>query len=168
MKPRTFAALLSSCLLSFSACGGGEGSSGVDGNKTLNNVTADEAVDLCEYANSRISDADTKKMNCYFTAIFQSETEEGCQTIFDSCIAAPDTEPVEDDCADAGSDLETLPECASMVTVAEVEACMNAQAADYSTLANSLSCTTPADELEEPPRPAACQALDEKCPGILD
>jgi hypothetical protein len=167
MTTKTITTLLASCLLSFAACSGGDTGSGVDGAKTFNNVTAEEAVQICEYEQSRIPDADLKKLGCYYGAITQSETEEACQIIFDACIAEPNTDPVVDECADAGSDLDTLPECASMVTVGEIADCSSASQAAITTLVNSIDCSTPAEDLTEPAQPAQCAAIDEKCPGLL-
>lgn len=167
MTLRKLNILIASCLLAGTACtGGGDEGSGVDGSKTLNNVTAEEAVDICEYEASRLNAGDSKKLGCYYAGIFQTQTEQACQTLFDACMAEASTEPT-DSCADAAAELETLPECASMVSVAEIENCASAASAGISALANSLSCSTPGEEIGEPARPVECAAIDEKCPGIL-
>jgi hypothetical protein len=140
-------------------CGGGDGgSSGVDPDKTLDQVTVDEAMDICEAAQNQISEEDAKIVLCYFTGILFGG--ENCEMVAQDCIADPDS--VEEEECDVTVD--NLPECASQVTVGELEACQAAQARQISELADTVSC-------ESDPNfdtPAACAAVEEKCPELFE
>jgi len=151
--------------LSVAACGGGDGGgSGVDGSKNLSALSDAEIVEICEYSESLINQAHSEELSCYVTGIFQASETEDCQTIADACIA--DIAVEEGDCSTAPDD--TLPSCASEVTVSEMERCLSAQASQVNSI--SINCeTTPAEisELSEQPLPAACAPVEEKCPELF-
>jgi hypothetical protein len=152
--------------LSIAACGGGEGGgSGVDGSKNLTALSDAEIIEICEYSESLIDQANSDEVSCYVTGIFQASETEDCQTIADACIA--DSVPEEGDCNTAPDD--ALPSCASDVTVSEMESCLSAQASQINSI--SIDCETTVEELSElseQPLPAACAAVEEKCPDLFD
>ncbi len=150
--------------LGLAACGGGDGDSGsgVDSSKALSDVTPAEQQDLCDYGQSLVSAEDSKSLGCYFSAIFFSETEADCQTAYDACMAEPDN--TEQSC-----DLGTPPDCASEVTVGEMEACAREQANAVTAAAGSLSCASDPAELESLNElPPACKAVETKCPALFE
>jgi hypothetical protein len=142
------------------ACGGDDGS-GVDPDKTFDQVSAGEANDICEWVADLVSESDAKQVACYLVGIVTEQLGGGdCDQVADACLA--DTTP-----AQAGCSVTTqeLPECASTVTVGEVETCLEDVASQIASLADTISCDSSLAELEDP---ASCVAIDEKCPDLLE
>ncbi len=154
------------CMISIplAACGGSDGGSGVDRSKTLDAVTAEEAMDICESAADLVSEEDSIRVNCYFGAIIAAalDPEVDCETEAQACIDNPEPSE-EDDCAVDDAD---LPECASMVTVGEIEDCQEANADAFAELADSISCDTDLESVGE--QEPECAEIQEKCPELFE
>lgn len=164
MKTKLLLPILASCLLSFTACGDDDEGLGVDSSKSLSEVTPAEAQEICDWGDTLISEDDDKMIGCYIEGIFADQSG-GCQAAFDACMAAP----AEVDDTDDSCDIDTLPACASEVTVGEMETCMRAQAESFTTLGKSLSCESTSGDLENlDDMPAACEAANTKCPALFD
>lgn len=163
--------------------GGGSVTTGLPEDKMLADVTAAEAQDVCESlaasSANAISEADLARLPCTIAALsspanLMSDGMGGvtvdraaCEESVSSCLeAAPEPAP-SDDC-DAGTLMASLADCDA--TAAELEACLNASLPQIRSLLAQINCNVdlnagPPSGFEEP---AACKALDMKCPGVLD
>ena len=162
MFKQSLLALFASSLC-LTACGGGDGGgSGVDGSKDLLSLTDEEIIDICEYSESLL-DGEFDEIGCYAQGIFGASDGGDCESIFDACMASIEPEP--SDCPTAAD--EELPACAAQVTVDEIESCLSAQARGIRNV--DISCATTPEELEnlEPPTPAECDVVNQKCPELL-
>lgn len=162
MLKETLVVLFASSLLV--ACGGGDGGgSGVDGSKELTALSDEEIIEICEYSEGLIDYVHFNEIDCYFDGIFDQEGGD-CQTIADACIA--ESVPEAGDCSDAAED--PLPACAAMVSVGEMEDCLEAQASQFNGF--DVDCDSTDEELNEifeAPLPAACVAVEMKCPDLF-
>jgi len=61
---------------------------------------------------------------------------------------------------------ETAGAACREITVSEYDACLDATLMQMETLAESLSCASPASALEAPAVPQACAELGERCPAL--
>jgi hypothetical protein len=166
---KTFAALFVSLLVALASCtggGSGGGGSGVDDSKTVNNITATEATAICEYGKSPLSEADYKRGVCIFFGLQNGGNAEGCLIAFDQCMESTTGDGFKD-CTDAAESVGTLPECASLITVAELEECLYAETALEASDLASISCDTSLDDLPEFKRPFECEKVDELCPSLF-
>ncbi|WP_437734088.1 hypothetical protein [Sorangium sp. So ce1335] len=141
--------------LALAACGGDDGDTGggdLD-SKQIGSLTAADAQAVCDdlAASSNV----TKEDLCEVAGAFASLGGADCETVKADCMSQPD-EPSEgsDACSTAGFEGCTA-------TVAEYKACMAAQVEAV----KAFSCAAPPDTSGEPP--AACAALNEKCPEVL-
>ncbi len=144
--------------LSFAACSGGDGGSGVDGSKDLAALSVTETAQICEYAESFYNPIKFHEINCAVDSLVSTLDFMACKAAYDTCIAGG-VEPVDLKCEDV---LDELPRCAGRVTVSEVESCE----ADRADLVNSflLSCGSTSIELEGlGAKPASCALIEGKC-----
>jgi hypothetical protein len=156
------------------ACGGDDDSS-VDGDKTMAELSDAELMDFCEWSLHLVPEEEASRFTCYSTAIRVSDgDEEACQEVADSCLE--DTEEQDDiDPADfvCREDVD-LPDCASEVTVAEVERCYQAVADQLVDLFAEVSCQTQPEDLPDDlngdtlPAPPDCETIVEECPELLE
>jgi hypothetical protein len=151
------------------ACGGDDdgGTSGVDGDKRLDELSPAETTDLCEWGFSLLEDDDDLvRFGCYFAALIFSPDSETCEATAQECI--DEAEPI--DFGDAECQFEDLPACASEVSVAEMEACGRDAVAVLRAIADDISCDSDPDEIEDDSlvQPASCVAVEEKCPELFD
>jgi len=146
------------------ACGdGGSSGSGVDGDKTLDQLSDDEAVDLCEWSSTLISDEELTRFGCYFAALLVSESRDQCEDLAQQCI--DDAEPDEGiECVADGD----LPECASQVTVAEIEDCTADTIDQVEDIAGDISCDTDPQDIFTIDQPPSCIEIEDKCPELFD
>jgi hypothetical protein len=158
-KTRLFGVLSAAVLsLGLVACGGdGDGGSGVDSDKQLNELTDAEQIALCESFSAEgesISD-ETIKIICHLFSAEECTTES-----VNACIAQfSGQEPEPAEC--------TPEEITCTATVGEYENCLDATIAQVKQIAGEINCANAADyaELDQP---AACQAIETKCPGFFD
>ena len=147
--------------LSLSACSGGSGngdSSGVETSKTLDTLSGDEVVDLCDYGARVVERSQVYDFVCYRRGVEESLQEGDCERIYSECIAT--ISPFE--CLG-----ENRPACASEITVGEIEQCLRAQERDYDF--SGISCLSTIEEIEErsnQAEPPECAAIDQQCPGL--
>lgn len=162
LKHSLIAVFASSLLV---ACGGGDGGgSGVDGSTILTDLSDAEIIEICEYSEGLIDDTHLDEVSCYIEGVFAAQQGGDCQAVADECIGMIMPEP--SDCSDAAN--ESLPECAAMVTVGEMENCLRAQASQLNGV--DVDCNTTPEELNdlfEQELPAACAAIDMKCPDLF-
>lgn len=179
--------LLTVCLvvLSLVGCGddgdsggGGAVSTGLDEDQQLGDVSQDEAQDLCdtlaESAEGAISASDLARFPCTIEAlsspgiVMQDGTVDraACEAIVSECLE-DSPEPAQTAECDSAAVMAELAGCEA--TAGELEACLNASLPQIRSLLRLVSCS--ADLSQMPPEfaePAACKALDMKCPGVLD
>jgi hypothetical protein len=171
MKANSLAALFASLLLS-GACAadlGSDSGSGVDDSKTVDQISAQEATAVCEYGSSAISDADYKKGLCTFSGFDRGGNPEGCQAVFEECMAAPLEGPdAKNDCSEAATVVGNLPACASQITIAEMQDCLHAEYAQMAAEISGVTCMTPIEDIPEYVRPVECRTLDEQCPELFE
>lgn len=167
LNTRTIVSLKLCLLVSTTACTGGtggRGGSGVDKTKTVSEITADEATAVCQYGKSPLSEEDYRRGICTYLGI-EEGSPLGCQIAFEECIAG--SFEVFKDCSEEAASVGSLPECASLITVAELEDCLYAETALEASDLARVSCDTPAEEIPEFRRPVECEKLDEVCPTLF-
>ncbi len=163
------AALLGAAVCGSSGDGGGGGySTGLPRDKQLKDLSDGEIQTACRNASkasaSAFGDAEYRGM-C--AAQLGAMNPEGCtEAAIDQCVASAKAQnkPDENACDDVSSDREKVAGCTA--TVGEWEDCMTQMSAAYSKAYRELSCTN----TEEPdvPKTADCEALDRKCPEVMD
>ncbi|WP_438017363.1 hypothetical protein WMF18_42475 [Sorangium sp. So ce315] len=148
--------------LALVACGDDEVGDGdatgseLDG-KQLGALTAEEAEEVCRDAGGQAR-ALSKEDKCELAGVGATIFGMECETAKQECISAPE-EPEEPE--ELGS-CDALGFAGCTATVAELKACTTAI---VDTVA-ALTCeSTIADFLQ---KPAACAALEEKCPGFFE
>jgi hypothetical protein len=146
-------------------CGGGGFNSRVDGSKQLEDISADEAKQLCEdandYADSTIGSAELEKYGCSVAAIYTGagsvdDPKGDCQTAYDACIANPPGNTT-------SCDMATSPPCTA--TVDDYEKCIEETAAAIEDFVSSFSCDK-VDELKDKTNPlqgAVCKKVSDTC-----
>jgi hypothetical protein len=168
-NPMRLASIIPALALSLAlvACGGdngggGGGGSGIPSSTTLDQLTDEQIVTLCEYVSEQFNSDSIDKVVCHYIALaFGSEM---CEADVEECLAEP-SEPA--DCSMAPDD--ELPACASQVTVGELEACLNEQAARFDQLAAGVSCSSDPADLEAAFNEVgpACMIVQQKCPELI-
>lgn len=149
------------------ACGDDGGTSGVDGDKSLDQLSPAEATDLCDWGASLLAQDEVTRFACYYAALVFNQDSDACEAMAQECI--DEAEPIDPDDIECTFQDE-LPACASEVTVAEVEACARDALGILIDIAEDISCDSDPEEidllaLEEP---ASCQAIEEKCPELFE
>lgn len=158
--------------------GGGAGvepvDTGLPDDKTLSDLDEGDQEAICDAIDGLVG----PEVQCVGAALFIgifSEDAAACQATFDACIADPeqfaeDNELEPDD--EEECSVDEIPEDCS-ATVGELEACFSEQAAAIQSLINNFQCAEllasegeALGALEE--LGPACQAVEEKCPGIFD
>ena len=150
------------------ACGGAEGNE--TDTATLSDLTADQIAANCARFDS--IEADFKGFLCTAFSI-NSPDPASCESAKTMCLAA------EDEDEDEACFLEAADLSACTATVADLNSCIDATAAQISAANDLISCDIAGDEaaLEEADealddskfaQPAECAALEAICPGIFD
>jgi hypothetical protein len=161
-------------MLALAGCGGdddGSGdTSGVDSSSTLDELTAAEANDFCEWSAGLIDTQAIVDFTCYVAAIVASQQSEDvvCEDFAADCI--DQTEPPSD-AIECQVDAD-LPDCASEVTVGEFEDCLIAFVDQLVDIIDDVSCDTALEDLPEDigdvALPAACMSIQEVCPDLFE
>lgn len=145
--------------LALVACGddevgdGGETGSELDG-KQLGALTAEESEEVCQDVGGQAR-ALSKEDKCELAGVAASIFGMECETAKQECMSAPE-EPEEPGSCDA------LGFAGCTATVAEFKACTTAMVDAVA----AMTCeSTIADFMQ---KPAACAALEEKCPGFFE
>lgn len=158
------------------ACGDDEGSSsgsGVSGDKLVSDVTDAEAKKVCEWIEKQSASIEpSKKQVCTAAAVGLSTTQAECNEFVDTCLMSDveiDEEEEEegDGCEDA--DASEVDFC-DKVTVSEFESCVKAYLNTFKQQFAAISCADAGEEpdFDEVDIPAACEKIEEDCPGLLD
>lgn len=172
-------------------CGGGSGdggsvSSGVDPTKRGDDLTDDEARQICEAGSDYIERRMSKIDPCNFAGVLaaqlmatldpsatDAQIQEVCTEGIRACEQTDNEDPITAPEADSCDDLNVPDECSA--TVGEIERCIQ----DTVDVSLSVFTDLPAcgsltrDFLEnytgpDTQTPASCVALDEKCPGVVE
>jgi hypothetical protein len=150
--------------------------------KTLGTITAAEAQSLCNSltasAQNALSGDQLRRFTCTISALPASIRQSAggmseidraaCEQMVTECLMEPDDTTNDNDCENTQLSTSVA---GCQATVSELEACLNASLMQLRSLFDRFDCGTPVSELmmgggfEEP---AACGALDMKCPGVLD
>ena len=175
------AGLMAACGSDDDGGNGGNGSSGtvtgLPSSKQLKDLTPEDAKKACEesgkYFNQQVSTATQDRAGCVIAAAatlgMSMPTKEECDMFVADCVANSMPEPT--DCSMAGTG--DLTDCT--VTVGEAEDCVKAQVSQLKPVFDKLTCdlliSNPQEILDAlgalEQSPAACSALEEKCPGFL-
>ncbi|WP_437278759.1 hypothetical protein WME90_47415 [Sorangium sp. So ce375] len=147
--------------LALVACGDDEGSGpgGETGNgseldgKQLGQLTAAESEQVC--ADIARSTKVSKEDACELTGIGLSVLGGDCEAVKAECVSSPD-EPEEV----LSCDTSKFAGCTA--TVAEAKACTTASAESM----KALTCASGLEDLLQ--QPAACAAINEKCPALFE
>jgi hypothetical protein len=155
---------------------------GLSSDQNLSDLSADEAIDLCERFNSQadavFSDAQLERVACIsFGAIAGMDLSDpsaafdvaACEQAVDECVASGDGTSMTDSmCDEAAMDLA---ECD--ITAGEMEACYNALLSGVAETLGLLSCeaftdpqtlsTLEGSMFDSPPQ---CDVVDERCPAL--
>ena len=151
------------CLFALVNCGGDDSSngSGVSKSKKINEVTNEEAKQLCQSYSSDF--ADIAKSSCTFEGLMVSSTKDACEQIKSACIAqinqgsdaGADASGVECD----GTDMTDMANCTT--TVGDFESCMNSLVS----FMKGLSCSSAGGS--KPTIPSCFSTLSQKCPSLF-
>ena len=150
------------------ACGGDDdgGSSGVEGDKTLDQLTPQEATDLCEWGLSLLEGDEFERLDCYLEALLSTPDAETCEEVAQECIDnAEPSDPADGECT-----FEDPPACGSEVSVAEIEACARDSFALIEDVIEAVDCDFDPEDLEDldVEQPASCALVEEKCPELFE
>jgi hypothetical protein len=148
--------------------GGAAKSSGVDGAKTVSELSKDDAIKLCKWQGT-LYGVPTEEELCTAFALFTASDKASCETAVDECLKESDEGG--DDAGDdieGGDPCETAPEefKTCKATVAEVEACLKADADAVNSA--KVSCDdagkdVPDSDDEELPE---CKKIADSCPEV--
>lgn len=147
--------------LALVACGddeagnGGESGSGLDG-KQLGALTAEETATVCRDASGKATEL-SKEDTCELVGVTASIFGIECETAKQECISDPE-EPEQPE--DLGS-CDELKFTGCTATVAEFKACTTAMVDAIA----ALTCESTLADFAQ--TPAACTALQEKCPELF-
>lgn len=158
-----------------SGCGGDDGGDnlgGVDGDKTIGELSLDEAEAICGDVRDMVLDVMTIEKICTIAGAAYRDTESACNDVRQACIDDPPSEledlqnnVAEENCLE-GEDYST---CSA--TVAEATACFKEVSNRLDAWLGDVSCAN-ADEIgqdffdDSPGTPEECEPLEE-C-GLLD
>ncbi|WP_437897006.1 hypothetical protein [Sorangium sp. So ce124] len=148
--------------LALVACGGdegdGDGGSGSDiEGKQLGALTAEEADGLCDDLRGQ-TDSISKEDECEAEGVVGSLFGIECETTKQACISAAEESEVTGELDSCGASEFT----GCTATVAEVRACVNAMVGTI----KALTCESTLADIGQ--KPAACAALEEKCPAFFE
>jgi len=164
--------LLVLILAFFSNGCGDDGGSGVDPDKSVTEVTKEEAMQICEASLGSVGDL-LVELNCTVKGVVaEAESTGDCETVRDECIENPDPEDSDEgvNCEVTDQDLADVADCTG-VTVGDLEECFGDQREVFEGFAGQVTCESTLAELEmldEPDDQASCKAQEEKCPGFAD
>jgi len=147
---------------------------GVGEDDRVADLSDDEIAAVCTALEDRYSDAlsddDAAELACIGAALFvglfdQDDPVGSCGMACDSCQAEPDVEePNPEPCP-----LSENPECTA--TIAQIDTCIADRVAGARLLIDTFDCALLNDLANLPDEgqdSAACLAVDEACPGLLD
>jgi hypothetical protein len=151
---------------------------GLDGTLALSEMTDEQQIAGCEagdeYMKSQVDPEMMKTVSCVYSGMMSGMMGMTCQEAYDGCMA----EPLETEETDCSEDIDDLSACTD-VTIAELEACFTAEFSQNMEMLSEMAAMTCDDieaamsdpegggMMEEPPTPAACEGLDEKCPAFF-
>ncbi len=155
-------------------CGDGDGkggsSSGVPGTKTGAELTDEDTVKLCMWAEGQIGGFEaTDEQVCTWASQSFAKTEGECKAFVTQCLAQPDEEPEPDDEADGceSASKDDIGGASCKATVSELEACIRDEIMQLKQTFEGASCAN-AGKAEEAERSAACKKLETTCPSYFD
>ena len=124
-------------------------------------------MDLCEWSLGQTQD-DFVRILCFVEAIAESQDDPDvdCETFAEDCIDDSSNTVDELECEiDPETFGEELPDCASEVTVAELEDCYSAIIGVLQEAADDISCESVpvVDPFQGP-----CDDLEDRCPDLFD
>ena len=144
----------------------------------LSEMTDEQQIAGCEagdeYMKSNVDPEMMKTVSCVMSGMMAGMMDMTCQEAYDGCMA----EPMETEESDCSEDIDDLSACTD-VTVAELEACFTAEMSQNMEMLSEIAVMTCEDieaamadpegggMMEEPPTPAECVGLDEKCPAFF-
>lgn len=172
------------------AGGGGSGGSGsgaapfeagVSGEKPVGELTGDEAQQLCtaydSYVSARFTPDVMKKYACNLQAGLTVQSGAECAAKVSECLQQPPVDmgaPFDGEGLTCEADATARSGCTA--TVDEFGACAVAMLDQALVLLGSLTCESiaasaqggnPPPGAEAPALPAACQVIEQKCPGFM-
>jgi hypothetical protein len=159
-KMKVFPGVLSIIMaIGLAACGG-DGGSGVDGDKKLAELTPAEQQALCEEsaAQAEANEDDALKVGCYLQASLFGQCSEAA---VQQCISQAQNAPQEGECQTDVTD-------ACTATVGELRACFDAQVDALGDIASKINCENALTLLGSAPEPAACKTAESKCPELFE
>ncbi|WP_437530077.1 hypothetical protein WME79_49035 [Sorangium sp. So ce726] len=138
--------------------GNGDGGSGSDiEGKQLGALTAEEADGLCDDLRAQTKTI-SKEDECEAEGVVGSLFGIECETTKQECISAPEEAGVTGELDSCGASQFT----GCTATVAEVRACVDAMVGTI----KGLTCESTFTDIAQ--KPAACAALEEKCPAFFE
>lgn len=156
-----------------SKCKCGEGpaasGSGVDGEKSVAEVSEADVRTLCRWMQKQIGDVDiSDEQTCTADSVGTSTSSADCEAKVQSCLAKPSAEPSNDP-AEQCDTLEkpTFPAGCSEVTVSDYETCLGDLKAKMEEYINGLSCAENAGQQVKLPSVPSCEKLRMHCPPIV-
>jgi hypothetical protein len=149
-------------------CGDDDGSS--SGDQTIGELSTSQVATLCKSVQAKMDRLEKAFISviCTDEALFDEDT---CSAERKSCIADPPAEATLGDDAnlECGADKqESVTTDCPMLTVDQLQGCLEAVVKSFETTAASFTCTSDPDALEEPATPKACRDLKAVCPMLSD
>jgi hypothetical protein len=146
-----------------------ESSSVPDDTRRASDLTPEEQTAFCDelatYFSSQVSNDSLHRTGCYlFAFAFSGGDRNACNQAAQSCISDSEIEANVD-----GPECDTskLTDCDA--TVAELEACFTDGTSLVKSLASRASCSMSGADLAALDQvPASCQAIQDKCPGLME
>jgi hypothetical protein len=167
-------AALSICLalgLSSTGCEVSKASgSGVPGDKSVAEITDEDAKKVCLWLNENFSNDETAAQACSDEAVLNSETPAECRAEAKLCQELDDAAVGDDgaddaDCSMAAAKDELSPGCAQ-ITVTDFESCVKTLKKLADDASSGLTCENAGKDPEPFTLPAICKKIQTQCPEI--
>lgn len=132
--------------------------------QVVSDLTSEQLQQLCQETRGELDEEDLIQRDCTVDAVFRSDSEGlDCSALLDECMMETTSYPK------PCESMPALPDCASMVSVGELEDCYLASAARVVELVGEISCDTAPETLgQKLDQPIAeCQGLLESCPALF-
>lgn len=144
-------------------CGDDDG----NGGEKLNDLSAAEAEDLCEWVKEHNNIGGTERQWCTVDAVSETSSKTSCDAYVEDCLDNGDYADLSDDtdCSDFDVEDELGSDCSA--TVSQLKSCVNALVAQQKKALSNASCSDAGEDLYSE-FPASCEKVEEDCPSFFE